>query len=138
MQYDFSVVSKFRNKKQVDIFIDKIREKGYTCFNFASTPVDKNNPNGSPEEQMRAYESTKDFLNDPYSKFLFEKDLEGLKKAKSVILLLPAGTSAHIEIGIAYGLGKKCILVGEPEKPETLYFLFNERYKNIDEFLDSI
>lgn len=61
-----------------------------------------------------------------------------LKNANKVILLLPAGTSAHIEIGIAYGLGKECILIGEPAKPESLYLLFNKYFNNIEEFLNSI
>ena len=53
-------------------------------------------------------------------------------------MLLPAGSSVHMEAGIAYGLGKPLILIGEPEKPETLYLVFNERYKSIDEFLKTI
>lgn len=51
-----------------------------------------------------------------------------------MILLLPAGTSAHIEAGIAFGLGKKLILIGKPEKPETLYFIFDEYYGTIESF----
>jgi hypothetical protein len=54
-----------------------------------------------------------------------------------VILLLPAGTSAHIEAGIAFGLKKKLILIGIPEKPETLYFIFDEYYDTADDFLQS-
>jgi hypothetical protein len=29
-------------------------------------------------------------------------------------------------------------LIGEAEKPETLYLVFNERYKDMDEFLATI
>ena len=138
MEYDFSIVSKFRNKKQVEELVGKINEKGYSCYNFADVPADKDNPNATPEDQMKAYEATEDFLNNEYMCFLFEKDLAGLKGADKVILLLPAGTSVHIEIGIAYGLGKECILIGEPEKPESLYFLFHKYYKNVDDFLKSL
>ena len=53
-------------------------------------------------------------------------------------MLLPAGNSVHMEAGIAYGWGKKLVLIGEPEKPETLYLVFQERYKNIEEFLAAI
>ncbi len=62
---------------------------------------------------MKAFENTKDFLNDKHFKKLFKKDLEGLKNAEKVIMLLPAGNSVHIEAGIAYGLGKPLILIGE-------------------------
>jgi len=55
-----------------------------------------------------------------------------------VILLLPAGISAHIEAGIAYGLGKEPILIGQPEKPESLYLIFKKRFATVDDFLHSI
>jgi nucleoside 2-deoxyribosyltransferase len=80
----------------------------------------------------------KDFHNDEYYKKVFEDDLEGLKNAEKVILLLPAGTSAHMEAGIAFGLGKPLILIGEAEKPETLYLVFKERYSTMEEFLATI
>ncbi len=57
---------------------------------------------------------------------------------EKVIVLLPAGNSVHIEAGIAHGLGKQLILIGEPEKPETLYLIFKERHKTIEDFLKTI
>lgn len=87
---------------------------------------------------MDALEGHKDFLNDPVHRFHYERDLAGLKNASTVVLLLPAGTSTHIEAGIAFGLGKKLIFIGKPEKPETLYFIFDEYFETIDEFLASI
>ena len=132
---DYTVISKFRNKEQCELLVNALLKKGKTCYNFCKTPADPANPQGKPEEQMKAFESIKNFFNDSHFKKVFQQDLEGLKNAKTVILLLPAGTSAHIEAGIAYGLGKRLILIGEPEKPESLYLIFQERYKTIDEFL---
>jgi len=134
---DYTIISKFRNKKQCEYLLDKLVEKGKTCYSFLNMPADRKNPDAEPEDQMAVFENTKDFFNDEYFKEIFEKDLIGLKNAKNVILLLPAGTSAHIEAGIAYGLGKNLILIGEPEKPESLYLIFKERYKTIDEFIES-
>ena len=37
-----------------------------------------------------------------------------------------------------FALNKKLILIGEVEKPETLYLMFKERYKDIESFLNSI
>ncbi|MDZ7611722.1 MAG: hypothetical protein U5L10_03080 [Candidatus Moranbacteria bacterium] len=135
---DYTVISKFRNKEQCQYLIDKLREKGKTCFSFLDMPADPNNPEGDAEEQMKAFESTKDFFNNEHFQKIFKKDLGGLKNAREVIMLLPAGNSAHMEAGIAYGLGKKLILIGEPEKPESLYLAFDECYKSMDEFLKSI
>lgn len=135
---DYTLISRFRNKEQCELLIQKLSEKGKTCYNFCALPADKNNSDAHPEEQMKVLESVKDFYNDEYFREIFEKDLKGLKNAEKVILLLPAGTSAHMEAGIAFGLGKPLILIGEPEKPETLYLVFNERYKDVNEFLLTI
>lgn len=51
---------------------------------------------------------------------------------------MPAGKSAHIEAGIAYGLGKKLVLIGEQKKTESHYLIFDEFYKSIDDFLTSL
>lgn len=135
---DYTVLSKFRNKEKVEHLIGKIREKGKTCYNFCDVPADPNNPEAHPEEQMKMFESVKDFHSDGYFKYIFEKDMKGLKEAEKVIVLLPAGNSVHIEAGIAYGLGKPLILIGELEKPESLYLIFQERYKTVEEFLKTI
>lgn len=135
---DYTIVSKFRNKDQCEFLIKKLAEKGKTCYSFCDTPADPQNPQASPEKQMQVFESTQNFFDDKYFNHVFLKDLAGLKNAQKVIVLLPAGNSVHIEAGIAYGLGKPLILIGEPEKPESLYLIFNERYKNIEEFIRSI
>lgn len=135
---DYTVLGKFRNKEQVELLVNKIRKKGNTCYNFCDLPADPNNPGADPEEQMAKFEGVSDFYNNDYYKNVFEKDLKALKEAKKVIVLLPIGNSVHIEAGIAYGLGKELILIGEVEKPETLYLIFEKRYKTIEEFLITI
>jgi nucleoside 2-deoxyribosyltransferase len=135
---DYTIISKFRNKDNCELLVRKLEEKGKTCYNFCNKPADPKNPDAHPEEQMKNFEGTEDFFNNEYFKQIFEEDLEGLKNADTVIMLLPAGNSVHIEAGIAYGLGKKLILIGEPEKADSLYLIFQERYRNIDEFLKTI
>ncbi|MDA3815476.1 MAG: hypothetical protein PF549_03860 [Patescibacteria group bacterium] len=135
---DYTIISKFRNKEQCELLVKKIQEKGKTCYNFCEKPSDKNNPEAHPEEQMKAFESVENFYEDDYFREIFKKDLNGLKNAQKVIVLLPAGNSVHIEAGIAYGLGKPLILIGKVEKPESLYLIFEERYETIEDFLKTI
>ena len=135
---DYTIISKFRNKEQVDYLVEKLKEKGKSCYNFCDTPADPGNPNADPEKQMQAFENVSDFFNDKHFRYAYEKDLDGLKNAETVIMLLPAGNSVHMEAGIAFGLDKNLVLIGEPEKPETLYLMFQKRYKNIDDFLESV
>lgn len=135
---NFTVITKYRNKELCDFLVEKIRKKGKTCYNFCDTPASPDMPDATTEEQMKAFEAVTDFQNDEHFKKLFTKDLDGLKNAEKVIMLLPAGNSVHIEAGIAYGLGKSLILIGEVEKPESLYLIFDERYESIDDFLKTI
>jgi hypothetical protein len=135
---DYTVITKFRNKNKGEFLIKKLEEKGCSCYNFFAKPADPEKPDADPGEQMNKFETTKDFYNDKYFKEIFKKDLEGLKNAEKVIMLLPAGNSVHIETGIAHGLGKLLILIGQPEKPDSLYLIFQEKYKTIEEFLKTI
>lgn len=135
---DYTVLAKFRNKENVNLIIKKLKEKGKTCYNFFDNPADPTNPDGDPEEQMKNFENVKSFYDDKHFQKLFREDLDGLKNAEKVIVLLPAGNSVHIEAGIAFGLNKDLILIGEPEKPDTLYLIFKERYKTVEDFLETI
>ncbi len=135
---DYTILGKFRNKKNVEKLVFELRKRGKSCYNFCDLPADKNNLESDVEEQMKVHENTKDFYNDKYFQELFERDLKGLKNAKKVIVLLPAGNAVHIEAGIAFGLGKPLILIGKPEKPETLYLIFKERYDTMEDFLTTI
>ena len=64
--------------------------------------------------------------------------MKGEKSSRNLLLVLPAGNAAHIESGIAYGLGKKCYAIGEYEATDTLYNIFEEIFKDekeLEEFL---
>ncbi len=135
---DYTVIGRYRNIQNVRALIGAIRSKGKTCYDFTAKPADPSNPAGSAEAQMEKLESHPDFLNDPVHRKHFETDLTGLKNAHTVVVLLPAGTSAHIEAGIAFGLGKRLVLIGKPEKPETLYYIFGDRFETVDDFLESV
>ncbi len=135
---DYTLISKYRNKDACLHLVAELEKRGKSCYNFCSKPANLDCPTASADEQMQALERTQNFFEDPYIKQIFQVDLDGLKQAETVIMLLPAGTSVHMEAGIAYGLGKKLILIGEPEKPETLYLIFKERYPTIEHFLATL
>jgi hypothetical protein len=138
MKTEYTILTKFRNKEQFDILFSWLQAKGKTCYNLFAIPADPKNPAGDIKEQMDVFESNTDFFNDAHFRMMFEQDLQWLKNAEKVIVLLPAWVSVHIEAGIAYGLWKKLILIGAPEKPESLYLIFNERHDTIKAFLDTL
>lgn len=87
---------------------------------------------------MKNFESIPNWKNDNYVKQVYKNDLNGLKGSEVFVMLLPAGKSCHIEAGIAFGLRKQLILIGEQKETESLYLIFDKVYPNIEEFIATI
>ena len=103
----------------------------YYCFLKNEDDWGYGNKNQTPEEKQQEFESLG--LKSDVVLNLFHNDLEGEKNSKNLLLVLPAGKAAHIEAGIAYGLGKKCYAIGEYEATDTLYNIFQEIFSNEDD-----
>ena len=130
MKYQYFIASSSRNKEKIVELTEKLRAKGKSVYSFIETnPLDK-----LISEEIQV----KDWRNSEMNKFIFEKDMKPLNESETLILLLPAGKSGHIEAGVAYGLGKKCIFIGDPEETDSLYLIFEEDYPTIDEFISSL
>lgn len=72
----------------------------------------------------------------PRAKEGFERDMEHLREAEAVILLLPCGKSAHLEAGWAVGAGKPVALyMTEDLQPELMYGMFDLITNNIDDLM---
>jgi hypothetical protein len=138
MHTDYMVIGRTRNAENIQRLVDEIKSKGYSCYNFLDIPATPDTPDLPWDEQMNISESDPDFWNSSHYRETFETDISGLKNADTIVMLLPCGLAAHMEAGVAFGLNKKLVLIGEVEKPETLYLMFNERYPDIENFLKSI
>ena len=143
MKYQYFIASRWRNKKTVLELTEKIRKKGKTVYCFiegdgTDYELKDAEQRHTPEEFMKKFESIPDWIHDSKVKEVFEVDMKALKDSDTLILLLPAGKSAHLEAGGGYGLGKKCIVVGELKETESLYFIFSEFYNSIDDFISNI
>ena len=51
----------------------------------------------------------------------FVADMDWLKAAEAVVLVLPCNRSAHLELGFAVGRGKLTGVLWEPAEPELMY-----------------
>jgi hypothetical protein len=138
MKTDYTVIGRARNSENILGLVHGIEDKGYSCYNFLHKPIIAGKEHLSWEEQMEILEAHSDFWNDPIHRHHFEEDMEGLENAETVVMLLPCGKAAHMEAGVAFGLKKKMVLIGEVEKPETLYLMFTDHYPDIESFLESI
>lgn len=143
MKYQYTIVSRWRNREKVEELTSKLREKGKTVYSFiegdgSNHALKDSEQKYTPEEFMQKYESIPNWKNDPQVHEIFKIDMNALKNSENVILLLPAGKSAHIEAGIAYGLGKNLILIGEQKETESLYLIFSHFFDSIDDFIKSL
>lgn len=138
MKTDFTVVGRTRNIPmilEVCKALDSI-SKSYYCFatNESSHKKAGFDLHAHPDKLADDYESSD--LNSHAIRTIFEDDLDGLRSADKLIMVLPAGKSSHIEAGIAYGLGKKCYAIGPYEKTDSLYLIFDKIFASIDEMKD--
>lgn len=132
-KYEFFIAGRARNKENIlricDLF-DKYNVS-YYCFLKNEDDWGYGSKDNTPEENQKEFEAL-DLKSDIVLK-LFHTDLEGEKNSDNLLLVLPAGKAAHIESGIAYGLGKKCYAIGEYEQTDTLYNIFEEIFDDEDE-----
>ncbi len=134
----YFIASRWRNRAILDPLVAKIRAAGHEVFYFVEKTTTNHARELDPEEYMKQYEAIQNWREDPHCREIFEQDLAGLKQCDTLLLILPAGKSAHMEAGIAHGLGKPCILVGPVEETESLYLAFDKWYPSIDEFIQSL
>lgn len=137
MHYDYFVASRWRNRDNVLSLVKELRDKGKSVYCFLDAPQSVHRLEEDPEKAMQDFEAL-DWKSDTYVREVFEKDMAAEKSADNFILLLPAGKSAHIEAGVAYGLGKHTILIGEQKEAESLYLVFNEHFLSSNDFLNSL
>lgn len=135
MAVDFIVVGRTRNIPKVLEVCDVLDKLGKTYYCFAKNAESHRKAgfdlNDHPDKIADDYESRQ--LDSDGIRVIFEDDLAGLKSADSLIMVLPAGSSSHIEAGIAYGLGKKCYAVGPYEKTDSLYLIFDKIFADVGE-----
>lgn len=131
----YFIASRWSNMKAVQYLTENLRALGNEVFSYGA-----DERNFVPNQDLGKPESAtlQNWQNDPSLKAIFTRNMEGLAGTDLFILLLPAGNTSHIEAGIAYGISKKTILIGQPEKPESHYLMFNEWYPSIDEYIKSL
>ena len=128
--YEFFIAGRSRNKENIlkicDLF-DKYKVS-YYCFIKQQDNWGFGNYNQTPEERQQEFEKLN--LKSEIVLNIFKQDMEGEKNSKNLLLVLPAGKAAHIEAGVAYGLGKKCYAIGEYEATDSLYNIFENIFND--------
>jgi hypothetical protein len=140
MTYDYFIAGRTRNREQILHVAEVLRAAGKSvyCFLDQEYVSDKFSfsKDTDPEETMKAYEAVQDWRNDPVFQKIYKTDMDGLKASKNFLVVFPAGLSAHMELGAAFGMGKPCYSIGEFEKPESLYLMLDSNFTTVEEFLE--
>lgn len=134
-KYDFFIAGRWRNKENVKLVLDAVRARGKSAYCFIENDYKGEaiefRLDANPEYFMAQAEAMPQ--EDPLIRKIFETDITAERESRNFLLVLPAGLSGHVEAGIAYGMGKKCYAVGELEKTESLYCIFEEIFPTLSE-----
>jgi hypothetical protein len=133
VKYDFFLAGRWRNRDNIKPVLDIMRQSGKSvyCFieNHYKGDVVEFDMNTDPNVFMGQLEDLPQ--NHPHIRNIFEVDIAAERESENFLLVLPAGIAAHIEAGVAYGMGKKCYAVGQLEKTETLYCIFDQIFPDV-------
>lgn len=139
MKYEYFIAGRTRNKDNILSICEIFDELNisYYCFLKNDETTNSFGQNATnQEEKMKEFEQLD--LKSDIVKNIFKIDMEAEKNSEKFLLVLPSGTSGHIEAGVAYGLGKKCYAIGEYDATDSLYNIFDEIYKNKDELKNAL
>lgn len=133
--YDFFIAGRWRNKDNILPVLNAVRESGKTAYCFIENEYSGEKVefklDDDPEKFMAQMESLPQ--GDPLVRKIFEIDINAERDSENFLLVFPAGAAGHIEAGAAYGMGKKCYAIGQPEKVETLYCIFDRLFADVNE-----
>ena len=136
----FFIASPWQNTDIVKSLSVALTTRGHTIYSFLDNGA--NAVGGAPpiEESEESFpNSILNWENNPAVKEIFESDMKALKESDVVILLEPSGRSSLAEAGIAYGMGKKIVVVGRVAHPSlVVYSICENRYAGTDDFLASL
>lgn len=132
-KYDFFVAGRWRNRDDVKEVLEIIRANGKTVYCFIENLYEGEKVEFSMDDDIETIMQSLESLpmDDPFVRKVFETDIYAECQSVNIILVLPAGISGNVEAGAAYGMGKKCYAIGELEKTETLYLIFDKIFPGV-------
>jgi hypothetical protein len=131
------VASSWRNQQQEEV-VNFLRNRGHAVYDF------KNPPDGfrgfawsdlDPDwRRWTAEQYRTNLLTHPIAARGFLSDLRGMQWCDACLLVLPAGRSAHLELGWCAGRGKRTvILTRDGEEPELMALMADHICVSMDE-----
>ena len=116
--------------------VARLKEVGHSVYDFR---VDGGYKDPAAWSNWTPAEYKKFLLNDPAAAQGFLRDFRSMVWADTFVLVLPAGRSAHLEIGWGSAAGKRTIvLLPEKQKfrPELMLLVAGEFAVSLDELVE--
>lgn len=119
------VASSWRNRTTLDATIAALRGDGHDVYDFRADEYfewTQCDPGWDPKTPIVATDRILNLLRSEPAERGFESDMRALRSADVVVLAMPCGRSAHLELGWAAGAGKPCaVYMVEPCEPELMW-----------------
>jgi len=132
------LVGSMRNPEVLEV-ARQLRAYGFDVFD------DWISPGADTDEEWYAYEKQRgrsftDALQGEHAQNVFQFDKRHIDAADLLVLILPAGKSAHMELGYAIGQGKPgyILLDGEPERFDVMYAFATGVCNTLGELMEQI
>ena len=129
------LMGSLKNRDVIDI-AKTIRKLGFEVFD------DWIAPGPEADDFWREYEKRrgsnyKEALNHWAGKHIFEFDKTHIDRSSIGVLVMPAGKSAHMELGYMIGQNKKCFVLfdKEPERWDVMYQFADDIFFNLKDLI---
>lgn len=117
------VASSWRNPYQQRVVQD-LRAEGHEVYDFRHPIEGEDEFHWSeidPKWELWSYSQFIGALDHPLAERVYRNDMYALASADAVVLVMPSGRSAHLELGYAIGAGKRTAILLDGGEPELMY-----------------
>ncbi len=134
------VASSWRNDAQPGV-VEDLRRAGHKVYDIRNP-----NQNGSgfhwsdisPEWESWTPDKFIEGLEHPLAQNGFASDFEALDWADAVVMVMPCGRSAHLELGYAAGQKKTTVIMVTEAEPELMYKMATHLVINTEQMLAAL
>ncbi len=132
------VASSWRSLTQPDV-VNALRLEGHEIYDFRHP---KEGDDGFTWDEIdptwQHWDSLEfiDALKHPAATRGFQLDMDALNWADALVLVMPCGRSAHLELGYAVGAGKSTAILLTTGEPELMYKMVDLLTSDLSEIAD--
>jgi hypothetical protein len=132
------VASSWKNDRQPEV-VSALRRAGHEAYDFRQ-PDSGRKPFRWDELSQPSWNTAavRGALCRPEVCETFQSDMAALRNSEAVVLVLPAGRSAHLEFGWAVGAGRRSIVLLADQEPELMYGMAEVLCETIEEVVEAL